>query len=111
MTGPGGARVAGALSGDGKSWQTTERLGYDTIYYVAATAANGAGAAAVETGSIRTVAPRTLTMASLLPSESMGSVGVGMPIVVKFDEDIEDKATVERRLTVTTTPPVVGAWS
>ncbi len=111
MTGPGGARVAGALSGDGKSWQTTERLGYDTIYYVAATAANGAGAAAVETGSIRTVAPRTLTMASLLPSESMGSVGVGMPIVVKFDEDIEDKATVERRLTVTTTPAVVGVWS
>lgn len=110
LSGPDGLPVPGALSADGTLWQTTDLLDYDTAYRVRATAVNVAGAATAATGSITTVRPRTLTMPYLLPSASMETVGVGMPISVRFDEDIEDKAAVERRLTVTTTPPVVGAW-
>lgn len=110
ITGPDGAPVPGTLSADGKIWQSTELLDYATTYNVSATAANADGHATAASGTISTVTPRTFTMPYLLPSQSMDSVGVGMPIVVKFDEDIEDKAAVERRLAVTTTPPVVGAW-
>jgi lipoprotein-anchoring transpeptidase ErfK/SrfK len=37
--------------------------------------------------------------------------GVGMVIVARFDEPITDKASAERRLKVTTNPPVFGAWN
>ncbi len=104
-----GAPVAGTLSADAKLWQS-ELLRYDATYSVAATAVNVDGAETAATGSITTVTPRTFTMPYLLPSQSMETVGVGMPIVVKFDEDIEDRAAVERRLTVTTTPAVAGSW-
>ncbi|MBA3797818.1 MAG: L,D-transpeptidase family protein [Geodermatophilaceae bacterium] len=104
-----GAPVAGTLSADAKLWQS-ELLRYDATYSVAATAVNEDGAETAATGSITTVTPRTFTMPYLLPSQSMETVGVGMPIVVKFDEDIEDRAAVERRLAVTTTPSVVGSW-
>ena len=110
ITDPDGTSVTGTLSPDGKVWRS-DLLDYDTSYSVAATAQNADGVATTARGSIDTVAARTYTMPYLLPSESMDSVGVGMPIVVTFDEDIEDRAAVERRLTVTTTPPVVGAWS
>ncbi len=104
-----GAPVAGTLSADAKLWQS-ELLRYDATYSVAATAVNEDGAETAATGSITTVTPRTFTMPYLLPSQSMETVGVGMPIVVKFDEDIEDRAAVERRLAVTTTPSVIGSW-
>ncbi len=104
-----GAPVEGTLSADAKLWQS-ELLRYDATYRVVATAVNEDGAETAATGSITTVTPRTFTMPYLLPSQSMETVGVGMPIVVKFDEDIEDRAAVERRLAVTTTPSVVGSW-
>lgn len=110
VIGPDGVPLPGTLSPDAKVWQSTVLLGYGTTYDVSATAVNTDGKATAATGSITTVTPRTFTMPYLLPSQSMDSVGVGMPISVRFDEDIEDKTAVERRLTVTTTPPVVGAW-
>jgi len=107
---PDGVPVPGALSADGTVWQATDLLAYDTTYSVSVTAVNVDGIATAKTGSITTVTPRTFTMPYLLPTSRMSSVGVGMPIVVKFDEDIENRAAVERRLAVTSTPPVAGAW-
>jgi len=104
---PEGDAVSGTLLADATKWQATELLDYATSYDVTATAANSSGAVTAATGTIRTITPRTFTMPYFLPSQSMDSVGVGMPIVVRFDEDIEDRAVVERRLAVTTTPPVV----
>jgi len=105
-----GVPVPGTLSADGKVWQATELLHYDATYSVAATAVNAVGNATTMTGSINTVTPESFTKASITPFGEMTSVGVGMPIVVQFNEDIEDRAAVERRLTVTATPPVVGSW-
>lgn len=106
-----GVAVPGTLSADATKWQSTELLDYATTYDVTATATNSGGARTASTGTISTITPRTFTMPYLLPSQSMDSVGVGMPIVVQFDEDVEDRAAVERGLAVTTTPPVVGGWS
>ena len=37
-------------------------------------------------------------------------VGVGLPIMVQFTAPVQNRAAVERRLKVTTSVPVVGAW-
>jgi lipoprotein-anchoring transpeptidase ErfK/SrfK len=37
--------------------------------------------------------------------------GVGMPVTVRLNAAVEDRAAVERRLAVATTPAVEGAWS
>jgi lipoprotein-anchoring transpeptidase ErfK/SrfK len=50
-------------------------------------------------------------MPTVFPTADTGTVGVGQPISVTFDEDVTDRAAVERRLSVTTTPPVAGSWS
>jgi len=105
-----GVAVAGVLSANGKVWQSTELLQYGTTYTVTASAVNADGVAAAANGSIGTVTPDGFTAASITPFGDMTSVGVGMPIVVRFDEDIENKAAVERRLSVSSTPPVVGSW-
>ncbi|CAN5352989.1 Ig-like domain-containing protein [soil metagenome] len=110
VTGSDGVAVPGSLSADAKVWQSTVLLDYATTYDVAVTAVNADAKSTAATGSISTVTPRTFTMPYLLPTETMDSVGVGMPISVRFDEDLEDKAAVERRLAVTTTPAVVGGW-
>jgi hypothetical protein len=39
-----------------------------------------------------------------------GTYGVGTVVVAHVDEPIEDRATAERRLTVTTSPPVARSW-
>ncbi|WP_338104866.1 L,D-transpeptidase [Modestobacter muralis] len=57
-----------------------------------------------------TVTPRTLTLPTVFPSDA-ATVGVGQPISVTFDEDVTDRAAVERQLHVTSTPPVTGSWS
>ena len=35
-------------------------------------------------------------------------VGVGLPIAVRFDENIPDRAAAEKAITVTTDPPAEG---
>lgn len=107
---PDGTPVAGALSADRTTWIAGERLGYDRTYTVSARAENLGGDPVTAAGSIGTASPVTLTYASALPNPDLTDVGVGQPIAVYFDEDVTDRAAVERRLNVTTTPPVEGAW-
>lgn len=111
VTDPAGESVTGSLSADRRSWQSAVPLGYDDSYTVTARAANADGVPTDVTGSIGTVTPVTLTYASAIPNPDLTSVGVGQPIAVYFDEDIADRAAVERQLVVTSTPPVAGAWS
>ena len=39
------------------------------------------------------------------------SVGVGMPIIVRFNAKVRDRAAVEQALVVTSSKPAEGAWS
>jgi len=106
-----GTPLPGGLDEDGATWTAGADLGYGTTYTVTATAVDADGTPTSSTGTVSTVAPRTLTLASVFPSADTGAVGVGQPISVTFDEDVTDRAAVERNLHVTTTPPVAGAWS
>jgi lipoprotein-anchoring transpeptidase ErfK/SrfK len=39
-----------------------------------------------------------------------GTVGIGMPVVARFDLPVVDKATFEKHMTVTTRPAQQGSW-
>lgn len=39
-----------------------------------------------------------------------GTVGIGMPVVVRFDLPVVDKASFEKHMTVTATPAQSGSW-
>jgi lipoprotein-anchoring transpeptidase ErfK/SrfK len=111
VTAEDGVVVPGALDAGGTTWTASADLDYATTYAVAATAVDGGGTSTQAAGTIATVAPRTLTMPTVFPTADTGTVGVGQPVSVTFDEDVTDRAAVERRLTVTSTPPVAGSWS
>jgi lipoprotein-anchoring transpeptidase ErfK/SrfK len=59
---------------------------------------------------MKTLAPKATAFPSFIPAPSVTDVGVGQPIVVKFDKDITDKPAAEKALKVTSTPEQVGGW-
>ncbi len=112
VTNPSGKQVQGAMAGDGSGWRTTEVLGYDTDYEVTATAAGKAGKTTTQHKTIHTLTPKAKAYPSLIPVPKSGNdVGVGQPIVVRFDHAIKNRAAAERAMQVTATPDQPGSWS
>ena len=100
--------VAGELSPDGLTWHTTEPLGYNTRYTLQAQSL-GLGGAASQQMTFQTHSPENLTMPYLLPNDGE-VVGIGQPVAVRFDENIPNRLAAQRAITVTTNPPVEGAF-
>jgi lipoprotein-anchoring transpeptidase ErfK/SrfK len=111
VTDADGRAVAGRFSPDRSGWSSTGRLAVRTAYTVRAVAKNAAGEVTRRTATLRTLTPQTTADYSLLPSGAT-EVGVGMPVVVQFAGlvDASRRAAIEKRMTVTTTPAVRGAW-
>ena len=103
-----GIPVAGELSPDGLTWHTTEPLGYNTRYTLQAQSL-GLGGAASQQMTFQTHSPENLTMPYLLPNDGE-VVGIGQPVAVRFDENIPNRLAAQRAITVTTNPPVEGAF-
>ncbi|MGN6128764.1 MAG: Ig-like domain-containing protein [Nocardioidaceae bacterium] len=97
---------------DGKtSWTSTGRLEPGLRYQVKAVAVDGHGLATTERSAFRTD-PLTLdqqTYPSIAPLQGE-TVGVGMPVIVKFDVAVTDKASIEKHLHVTNSSNQKGAW-
>ncbi|MFN2495274.1 MAG: Ig-like domain-containing protein [Pseudonocardiaceae bacterium] len=104
-----GVPVPGGVDPDGKSWQTTAPLSYAQTYTINAVAKNIDGWAVNSTSTFNTLAPRAVTFPSVNPLEGQ-TVGVGQPLAIYFDESIADKRAAEDSITVTTNPPVEGAF-
>ncbi|KQS66310.1 Ig-like domain-containing protein [Modestobacter sp. Leaf380] len=111
VTAADGTPLDGALDPAGSTWTAATDLAYGTTYSVSVTAADAAGTTSTTSGTVGTVTPRTLTMPTVFPNADTPVVGVGQPISITFDEDVTDRAAVERRLSVVTTPAVAGSWS
>ena len=103
-----GVEVAGRLSADGLTWSTTEPLGYNKQYTVNAKSL-GLGGVTNRQIAFQTHAPDNLTMPYLVPSDGE-VVGVGQPVVIRFDENIADRKMAEKTIKVTPDPPVHGAF-
>jgi lipoprotein-anchoring transpeptidase ErfK/SrfK len=110
LTNPAGKQVAGELSADRKSWAVGEPLGYGKTYTWAGTAKGTDGRTAPISGSFTTVTPAGQVDASLNVGDGR-TYGVAMPIAVRFDRDVVDKAAVQKAMTVTTSVPTEGAWA
>ena len=105
----GGERLDGELAADGRSWESSGPLAPATRYRVVAEAADDAGTPTRRQSSFTTLRPRAELRASVMPLDGE-TVGVGMPIGVWFSQPVADRAAVERRLQVSSSKPVTGAW-
>ncbi|MFT7836259.1 Ig-like domain-containing protein [Saccharothrix sp. BKS2] len=110
LTNPEGATVAGALAEDKRSWSSTEPLGFGKKYTYAGRATGTDGKPVDLTGSFTTLDPAAQVRATLFPGDDQ-TVGVAIPIMVKFEADVTDRATVEKALTVTSSADVRGSWA
>jgi len=106
-----GRHLAGKLSADKSSWTSTARLEPGTRYRVAAQAVDTDGLAATARSGFRTQALSLdqQTYPSFAPLGGQ-TVGVGMPVIVRFDVPVKNKAAIERHLEVTNTSKQQGAW-
>jgi len=110
VTSPAGKEITGKISDDKLSWASSEVLGYGKTYKYAATAKNKEGDESTQEGTFATVAPASTPRATINPNDN-ATVGVGMPVSVKFPEGpVSDKAAVEKMLELKTSVPVEGAW-
>ncbi|GHB04370.1 lipoprotein [Streptomyces chryseus] len=111
MTSTAGAKVAGTIAADGKSWKPDAQLERSTKYKISATAADSAGREAHENASFTTVSPANSFIGNFTPDDG-STVGVGMPVSITFDKAITDKAAVQKGITVTSSSgqEVVGHW-
>ncbi|MEV0698863.1 Ig-like domain-containing protein [Saccharopolyspora sp. NPDC050389] len=105
-----GKQVAGELAKDGKSWHATEALGYGKSYSWTGQATGEDGKQVPVQGRFSTLQPAKTIRATINPTDN-AKVGIAMPISVKFDEAVQDKAAIQRALTVQTSVPVEGSWA
>jgi lipoprotein-anchoring transpeptidase ErfK/SrfK len=105
----GGRRLDGELGDDGRSWVSSGALLPATRYRVVAEAVDDAGAPTRRQSSFTTLKPRAELRAAVMPLDGE-TVGVGLPIGVWFSQPVADRAAVERRLEVSSSKPVTGAW-
>ncbi|MEV0696872.1 Ig-like domain-containing protein [Saccharopolyspora sp. NPDC050389] len=110
VTNPDGKQVSGQMADGQTDWRTTEVLAYDKAYDVTATVVDGDGKTTTEHKSIHTLAPKAQAYPSVVPAPSTHDVGVGQPIVVRFDHAITDHAAAEKALQISSTPGQPGGW-
>ena len=105
-----GAPVAGTLAADGSTWTATQPLAYAAGYAVGVDVASPDGAAGHQDLAVSTLAPAAQAFPSFIPPPAQATVGVGQPLVVKFNHPVRDRAAAQRGLTVTATPSQAGSW-
>jgi lipoprotein-anchoring transpeptidase ErfK/SrfK len=110
LTNPDGKQVQGQPSADKKSWNTTEQLGYGKTYTWAGQVAGADGKNVPIAGSFTTVKPKRQLQASLNVGDGQ-TYGIAMPIALTFPSRVADKASVEKALSVETTPKTEGSWA
>ena len=103
--------LAGSLSEDKTTWTASQRLEPGTRYRATAVAVDDEGLEATKRSSFRTedLSLDQQTFPSFAPL-SGDTVGVGMPVIVRFDVPVSDKAKIEKHLTVTNSSQQKGAW-
>jgi lipoprotein-anchoring transpeptidase ErfK/SrfK len=108
-----GVTVKGELLPDGKTWRPASSLAWGTTYTATVTVTGDEGRTGSTTSTFTTMAkPNNLVRVTSFLGDGQ-TVGVGMPMIVKFGRSVPSKyrADVQRRMPVTTTPNQQGIWS
>lgn len=111
VTGPRGAVVQGRLSADKTLWVSQTQLQADSRYRVNSTAVDSSGLKRNYESGFRTRALSLdeQTYPSFVPTDGQ-TVGVGMPVIVRFDVPVSDQGAIERHLKVVSQPAQAGAF-
>ena len=112
VAGPDGAEVKGTLDKDSKVWKPETALKWNTKYTVTVHGTESAGKGGSTSSTFTTMAKPTKVVRATSFLGDGQTVGVAMPLIMKFSRSIPTKyrAEVERRMTVTATPAQVGTW-
>ncbi|WP_187588801.1 Ig-like domain-containing protein [Gordonia sp. OPL2] len=105
-----GKAVAGTMSDDQKTFTITEPLGYGSQYTWQGSAVGFDRVSTPISGSFTTLSPKS-QMNVVVNIGDGQEVGIAAPIILKFNDTVQDKEAVEKALKVTTDPPTEGAWA
>jgi lipoprotein-anchoring transpeptidase ErfK/SrfK len=103
--------VAGSLSADKGTWTAKDRLEPGTRYRVTSVVVDDDGRTVTKRSAFRTqdLSLDQQTYPSFAPT-SGSTVGVGMPVIVRFDVPVHNKAAIQKHLQVTNSSGQKGAW-
>lgn len=110
LTGPPGQSVPGFLENDSSWVATAPALLPDTTYQLSLRLVTTTGATVDRVSTFTTLHATSVLAAQVTPGDD-DVVGVGMPVIVRFQKPVARRDAIERRLAVESSPPVVGAWS
>ncbi|MCW2903538.1 MAG: ErfK/YbiS/YcfS/YnhG family protein [Streptosporangiaceae bacterium] len=105
-----GNKVEGGQTAGGTRWQSRWTLDPGTKYQVVATALGRDGKTRSVTSNFTTLKADNPIATRIEAPADHEKVGVGMPIVLHFSKDVQNKKAVEKALVVRSTKPVMGAW-
>ncbi len=103
--------VEGTIAPDGSTWTARSLLEPGANYTLAMTGVNVDGA---QSTASRAFASQNLSKKQQIYPRLAGdgaTVGVAMPVVVNFDVPVTDRASFEKKMTVTSVPVQAGSWS
>ncbi|MDQ2846359.1 MAG: Ig-like domain-containing protein [Actinomycetota bacterium] len=110
VTGDDGTSVAGTIGNDNSTFTVSERMAYGTTYTFAGTAVAADNSTKPITGTLSTIKPASTVLASVQLPEA-GTFGIATPIILTFYGAIQDKATAQKALKVTTDKGTIeGSW-
>ncbi|MGW7050907.1 L,D-transpeptidase [Streptomyces sp. NPDC054887] len=106
-----GNEVEGKVSKDGSSWEPNHHLAAATQYKVHAIAKDSEGRESAKDTTFTTLVPQN-TFVSYFTPEDGSTVGVGMPVSLRFSRGITAPEAVEKAVKVTAEPsvPIEGHW-
>ena len=111
VTGPQGVIVRGQLSGDRTSWVSNTPLLPAAGYRVVGSAVDTEGLKAGYESVFRTrkLSLDEQTFPSFVPLQGQ-TVGVGMPVIIRFDVPVTNKSSIEKHLSVVSRPAQAGSF-
>lgn len=111
VQGTDGTTIAGSISPKGTAWHSTAALALNMNYAVNISGQASTGNLVTAVTHFATLTPDQTLTYTLAPSKGL-TVGVGEPIVLRFDKPVPTaaQAAMLNQLQVTESNPVVGGW-
>jgi lipoprotein-anchoring transpeptidase ErfK/SrfK len=110
VTGSDGKPVSGALDPGHQQWQSSGPLTPKNQYTITIQPTTKSGKPApAQISQFTTAAPAAVLQPTIFPNEGL-TIGVGMPIQIRFNHSVANKDAVEAAFHVTESAPVAGGW-
>lgn len=107
----GDVNVEGTLDPAGATWVAASLLEPGTSYSLTMTGKNPGGDAATQHSTFTTEALSKKQQIYPTMVGNGATVGIAMPVVIRFDVPVTDKAAFQKKMSVTSVPAQPGSWS